>query len=199
MAKLKSLFQLRDLGLNTPELLLQIPQFMTEWDKNEEWRHWAAKIVAKRSESGGHLPKISIRTERDGEFKTPHLPNIEFSQAYNEIRWLTHRGYAIYLFEGIDPKDCEIKGNLCLKSLDMAKGGILEYLKGPGTVRSLESTTPESLQFTKPSELPVSVDPIYRDYIKHKFFGDILEWSIYKKPVGLLKHYEIYWELRPWR
>lgn len=205
MGKITSLKQLAGVGLNTPELVMELPQFMPAAEKLAKWKSWATDQIALKPITS-ELPRLSIRTERDGEIKTPHYPNYDFKQVASLIKWLAKDGYGIYLFSGIDPKDCKLRGNLHISKSGI---GILEYMTGPGTVRDLEKSVPKATAIAYDPETkekifpgfkpPIEVDTVMLDYIKKDFFDWILEWSIYHVPVGTLRQHQIYWELRPWR
>jgi len=192
MGKLASLNELEDLGLNTPRLLLAL-------GAAEEAR---SKVIAWNNLKLSNRAKVSIRTENVNHgCLCPHHPNITQGKADAIIRDLVKRpGYEILIFEGIDPNDCLRRGNIVVPK-DLQKGIIVEYSEGPGTVRDLNRSDFKVLEIPWMAVIPDEVRPIVLTYATHrdKLVGRILEWSIYRNPVGKLKRNEIFWEIRPWQ
>jgi hypothetical protein len=189
MGKLESLKQLGNLGLNTPELLLEIRQFQDE--RHEVWKEFYSRVSGR----------ISVRTERDGEVKCPHHPNMILRTAADVVPKLIREGYRILVFRGIDPQDAAFRGNY---GIPPEGKPVIEWMSGPGTVRDLESIKHHSS--TDKHSLPAFVkDGIYWPlYMRAKggHFGDrgaIIEWSLYPYNVGQLMQKAIYWEIRPWQ
>lgn len=203
-SKVKSLEILDSLGFNTPNLLLRIPQFDDPHKKVEAWNNLKLPTSPEYPET-----RVSIRTQRDGEKKTPHYPNIREGEAEEKVRELAKAGYEILIFEAIDPKNCLLRGNLVRRSDRDAM--ILEWMEGPGTVRDLEKASKllhlEILLFSQEENLTYSVngipEPIW-PLVDHYFESpglahEILEWSYYNQPIGKLNQPTICWEFRGWR
>jgi hypothetical protein len=184
MSKLQSLQRLRDLGLNTPRLICSLQQYLSPKNKLSFWD----------SVDTPQDVRVSIRTERDGELICPHFPNITRRDANKYISKLAHQGYSIYIFEGINPLDCMRRGNIALFKDRI----IVEFLEGPGTVRDLEKAVPIHLDLKSWTELPISLRYLSYGLESQELWNQIIEWSIYKDPVGQLGRMDIYWEIRPW-
>lgn len=200
MPKLQTLEELSSLGFNTPNLLLAIKRGDDLDVRLGKWRDFS------KSYQGD---KVSIRTERDGEFTTPHMPNYPMDDAYEKVPSLIRAGYNVYLFDPIDPSECLRRGTICFNGSRL----VIEYLEGPGTVRDIEhkpDVISRQLEPTRHQGIPGMAfvvsheDPCHRIIEAYcseldRFRNQILEWSIYRNPVGKMKQREIYWELRRWR
>lgn len=203
MSKVQSLKMLEEMGLNTPELILSLGQF--DQDKPVKW-----EALLGRLESEDKEQRVSIRTERDGEVLCPHYPNITLRQADKRIRDLHREGYAIHIFRGIDPQDCRVKGNIVGRLTGQSTEYIMEFTVGPGTVREVDRNTPQTARAINHGELQSEVtDQVIKYALNHvlelyrlhhnRIQGEILEWSHYNVPVGRLKNYLIFWEMRAWK
>lgn len=190
MAKIQSLKRLAEMGLNTPKILLEIPQFATL--KHNIWADFYLH--------GGHH-KVSIRTERDGEFICPHYPNIPLKDADRRVRELIHDGFAIYIMAPIDPSECHCRGNLAGPS--DSDTFIFEFLDGPGTVRDLETSSNviheqfKTLNDLKRVDLQEIAQKVFAKLPTIR--GKVIEWSYYRNPVGQLEENTIFWEIRQWQ
>jgi hypothetical protein len=187
MGKLASLEELERRGLNTPLLLLELKQF--EENKLDKWK-------AFYSEAQG---KVSIRTERDGEKLCPFRPNISLHRAAAEMPDFIKKGYRILVFRGIDPNDSLFCGNFA----HTGKKFIVEWIKGPGTVRELESSSRlNHVSVDTDKTLGKVIHPaqtlldVLRFTVKE---NELFEWSIYSKEVGKHPDHLIFWEIRSWR
>lgn len=211
MGKIQAIQYLDRLGLNTPELLLTMSQFLDKDKKAVIWESALAKLNQEDKDQ-----KVSIRTERDGEVLCPHHPNISLGEADKRVRDLYRSGYSIHIFRGINPDQCWVKGNAYRIQHEENNRYGSEFIVGPGTVRSLEGKTPENYTakildgglvvfLDKSNKFPKSVEDalrqVFRTYHKHRdtFKTDILEWSYYTLPVGKMKEHFIFWELRTWK
>lgn len=200
MPKIQSIKELEALGFNTPNLLISLDKTLDREQRIDAWRLF--KI------SRGDL-NVSIRTERDGEYTTPHLPNISIRKADEKILDLIRDGYVIHVFDPIDPLECLHRGTVCFNGVKL----VIEFLSGPGTVRDLEYSPDVKhieLNPTRHAGFPGPAFHIPHEAIwlapaeaycseLNRFRNHILEWSIYRNPVGKLKQREIYWELRRWQ
>lgn len=214
MAKVQTIKLLDEWGFNTPELILNMSQF--EENKPVIWEGKLAKLSEEEPSQ-----RVSIRTERDGEVLCPHYPNISLGDADKRIRDLHKKGYAIYIFRGIDPVDARVKGNI-YRAITGTHGEYhCEFTVGPGTVRSLDKEAPEvyyakirdsiqgeqevivlrnSLGVMKPDLMGIFHWLILKyHHEKEKLGTDILEWSYYNIPVGKMRDHYIFWELRRWK
>ena len=187
--KLSSLEVLDSHGINTPKLLEAINS--------------RAEIISKHARIKRlKTPIVSVRTERNGDFNCPHYPNYRVEY----VPWdsLFHNRYHVLVFEAIDPQDCEVKGNCYMDR--MGDRFIVEAKEGPGTVRGMKIPTTIKIpitQFVSSTHIVSSFDimKVLENYMRiaKDFEGDIMEWSIYKNPVGKKQEKFIAWELRPWK
>lgn len=199
MPKIQTINELNKLGFNTPEILQIIGRGPDFQERLKIWNDFYAD----------HNGKVSIRTERDGEYTTPHFPNISLKDAHEKVPALLRNGYSVYIFSPIDPSECLQRGTICFNGTAL----VIEWLDGPGTVRDLEkSSEVKNMQFKpiKHSDFPGPVFVFPKEYPwervaeaycseLNRFRNQILEWSIYRNPVGKMKQREIYWELRRWQ
>ena len=205
-SKITSLTILENLGFNVPKLLLHLPQFEDRKTKIEKWNNLLLPVPPEYPEV-----RLSIRTQRDGETNTPHYANIREGHADQVVRDLSRDGYEILIFEGIDPKDCLLRGNMVRRPDTPAL--TLEWKEGPGTVRDLEKATPEPLMNLSipltvqgeevtfnPSGIPKGIVGLVNHYFTVPYLAfKILEWSYYNKPIGKKHEQTIAWEIREWR
>jgi hypothetical protein len=196
MGKIDSILELQSWGFNIPNLLLTIPVPVGgSKAKNALIQAWIHQRV--RCEQRG-IKRVSIRTEKLGHTLCPHHPNIPLSQVSRILGQCILAGYSIYIFEGIDPADCKVRGNIYRDT--QSSFVELEVLNGPGTVRDLEHSSGIMRISFKEAELREDcITPIVKKFLSQpELHNRILEWSIYNKPVGHLQQHEIYWEHRPW-
>lgn len=197
MRKVHSLIQLEELGLNTPKRLISLSQFMPSEAKIQSWRDLKATLSQRRDY------KVSLRTERDGEFKTPHYPNIDLETASEHMAKLCQEGYAILICKGIDPHFARFAGNIAFHDKTKIT---CEWLEGCVTVRDLEKSTPNKWEYDAtenkavvfPNPIGKILGPLYPALSRKTLEGKIFEWSIYSTPVGEYLDSVIFWEIRPW-
>lgn len=204
MGKFRDIEILHNLGFNTPNVLLNLPQFD---DKIEKHRMWKAISINESPEYPN--PRVSIRTCRDGENLCPFHPNVPLEAAEKLVPELIEEGYEVMISEGIDPVNCLLRGNVVRRPDKPVV--TLEWINGPGTVRDLEkATTIQHLsltiyqgvneEFIDLDAIPVEIRPLVKAYFETPSFAHkILEWSFYNRPVGRKKQPEICWEIREWR
>jgi len=143
---------------------------------------------------------ISLRSWKKGKHLCPFYPN----QTQDQLLQIMNRDWdklkgmdEIILSEGIDPEESQMAG----KILDTEKEYLIEYFKGPGTVRKLDTITPMSQRFSKRGKiLPrESYEWLSLLVVAKAFFraypGTIIEWSRYPYKVGKKKENFIYWEV----
>jgi len=118
------------------------------------------------------------------------------------MRILYKQGYAIYVFDGIDPDRCYMKGTAYWdQKADFMK---VEYTMGSGTVRSNDTSLIQRAEISKKAIVggskPLKFDGLIIAWrkIPEEFQNEILEWSEYVDPVGRLRQHWVFWELRPW-
>lgn len=213
MGKIHSIKQLDSMGLNVPELLLEIGQF--DQNKAVTWEGFYLKEGARTRtslEEKSGAARLSIRTERDGEVLCPHYPNITLRQSDTKVRSLHRKGYGIYIFRGINPQNCIAKGNVFWRKQGEAVEFVVEYTTGGGTVRDNEGATIESF-ITQEGRLQQDVTRISGDQVraalvelltvvaanKDSFANSIVEWSYYNRPIGKRNLKLIFWEIRAWK
>ena len=202
-SKSKSLEILENLGFNTPNLLIRIPQFDSPGQKLASWLNLKVPTSPEYPE-----PRVSIRTNRDGETRTPHFPNVKESEADKIVADLARAGYEILIFEAIDPANCLLRGNLVRRPDQPVMS--LEWMEGPGTVRDLEGleglrhldmllhgegdAVSFPLDGIPPDIRSLAIQYFNTPYLAYK----ILEWSLYNQPIGKMKSPIICWEFREW-
>lgn len=153
--------------------------------------------------------RMSVRTFKRGvpTILAPHFPNIVIDKAIlDKVKALLKQSFQVIISEPIDPSDCLWRGNIVY--ID-DKEWLLEYAKGPGTVREMEKLDSGEIKRIKQFSYNIPVVPsrvtelgLKGDSVvsiaKSLFWGTpiLLEWSIYKHPVGYRNRELIFWELR---
>jgi len=194
MRKMDSLFKLDVMGLNIPEILHYIPA------KSTPEHELQLKHVLQQEQRHAH--KLSIRTEKPGQFKSPFLPNAEVPKVREFLKSLMGGGYEILLCKGL-PTNSIIRGN-CVPSLH---NNYFEYLAGPGTVRDIDEggRTPKTLTLPWGHYVPNmgtilagAFQKVNSHLFPHRFeLGHkIIEFTVFSKPVGILQQNTIFWEVR---
>jgi hypothetical protein len=194
MKKREAIWELEMIGLNVPEVLHY-------QDKNptEEQNLLLTSILhsAQRSNT-----KLSIRTERDGEFKSPFLPNASVPDVRKFLTTFDHSLYSIMVCKGL-PTNSIIRGN-CVPS---SAFNTIEYRTGNGTVRDIDEAgrTPSHIRLPWGMAPPgvagevSSAIQLLNSFLCPKRFdvlNRIVEFSVFKKPVGLRHDKVIFWEVR---
>jgi hypothetical protein len=192
MEKLKSLYRLDSLNLNTPEILHYQGPEPTEADILRV-SHLLQSMKGKR---------ISIRTEKEGEFKSPFLPNALVPDAREFLLRLVGKGYHILITKGV-PTNSIVRGN-CVPN---SSSNYFEYLTGIGTVRDIDESgrNPKNLtlvwgQF--PNQLGGVVGSalqMVNSFLfprRFDFTNEIVEFSVFSKGVGVKQDKVIFWEVR---
>lgn len=194
MKKLDSIYRLDSLGLNVPEILHYHPLTPTPEDELK------LKHVLAQEQRQGH--RISVRTEKPDEFKSPFCPNSDIPTARKFIDGVLGKGYEILICRGL-PTNSLIRGN-CVPS---SKSNYFEYLTGPGTVRDIDESgrTPKTIdlrwgQYPEGVSQPVSsgLQLINSRLFPQRFElgNEVVEFTVFSKPVGILQNKEIFWEVR---
>lgn len=212
MNKWDSLVFLREHGLNTPNSTLFIPTL-----SHTETLFKLRKTLKEQSSSED---KVSIRTFKlssECSFKEAFFPNVtvDFSLISRLMSLLEEKSFLI-ISSPIDPQDCLFRG--CIqyqgKNFFGRSQFLIEYLEGPGTVRDLEYAKGKEIKQIEIGFHPGDWTPLKEvlgltglllsgnaDKIASALIGEgysqfILEWSIYKKFVGIRKEKLIFWHLR---
>jgi len=183
---------LRMRGFNTPRLIKEIKT--------------PKELIIFESENKGK--KYSIRSQVSNSKKRsemgPHFPNVDISLIVSDLFNSLKKGYDLLVYEPIDPKLCERKGNILIDKIK--ETFLVEFSMGSGTVRSLESEHPNLIREIKGplrdwvnkeknEDFLFAGHPIVKMLaIPFKCF--ILEFSEYSIPVGIKKMKGIFWELR---
>lgn len=148
--------------------------------------------------------KFSFRTLRKDRisFSEPFFPNVALDYSIIEALCdLIDGGYYIIISDSIDPEGTLFKGNLLMRSKN---NWMIEGTYGKGTVRDLEFTKPDKvIVMVKGDDLTQlgTLSDRFRQLVmsgSQLFWGVpiIIEFSIYKFPVGVKNESLIYWELR---
>jgi len=134
----------------------------------------------------------------------PHFPNADISLIVLDLFNALKMGYDLLVYEAVDPKFCERKGNILIDKIK--ETFLVEFSIGPGTVRSLENEHPNLIREIKGpikdwvnkeknEDFLFAGHPLVKMLtIPFKCF--ILEFSEYSIPVGIKKMKGIFWELR---
>ena len=194
MNKMKSLYFLEALHLNVPEILHYQGPEPNDAD--------ALKLSHTLQAIQRHGGRISIRTEKDGEFKSPFLPNSPITDARQFLSSLEGKKYHILITKGV-PTNSIIRGN-CVPT---SHSNYFEYLTGNGTVRDIDEggRSPHNLvlvwgQFpTQLGSQTGSAIQMVNSYLFPKRFdvlNKIVEFSVFSKPVGIRQDKVIFWEVR---
>lgn len=196
MKKRDSLYRLDAMHLNVPEILQYLPVSPTPED-----RFNLDHILHTIQRSHGRL---SVRTEKPNEFKSPFLPNALIPEVRKFLQEIDGKGYETLITKGT-PTDCIIRGN-CVPGTDT---NYFEYLAGKGTVRDIDQSgrTPKTVRLvwgTNPGDIGTNIAAALqlvnsRLWPKRfEFSQEIVEFSVYSKPVGILGDRVIFWEVRPY-
>jgi hypothetical protein len=194
--KLESLKNLYKLGLNTPDVVLVIPEHEAFNSRLAAWE--MVKGDLKKQGSDHRVPRYSLRTTRGKENTTPHHPNLAWDRCCKVVPQLIKEGYEVIIQRGINPKLCYFKGNFVHRDRKI----LIEYIPGPGTVRDLDKAKKiEVLDVPADYLFPEFLQPVVNDLIilLPQWSNYIFEWSIYRDLVGKQKQHQIYWEIRPWQ
>jgi hypothetical protein len=195
MEKVKSIYLLDSMGLNVPEILHYQGFPPTEADKAK------LPFLLDSLEKNNDI-KVSIRTEKPGQFKSPFRPNIDVSEARRFISELEGQGYSICVSRGV-PTNSIVRGNCVPTSYT----NYFEYLEGQGTVRDIDEggRSPKSTRVvwgTYPTNTSKEVGSALQRvnsllYPKRFDLGDkVVEFSVFRKPVGVRQDFAIFWEIR---
>ncbi len=143
---------------------------------------------------------ISLRSWKEKMHLCPFYPNRptgEILQIIND-EWSKLKGMdEIIISQGINPEDSVMAG----KIMDWDNEYVVEYFKGPGTVRKLDTITPLTERFPKRGMILSQVNKGWAPlYIAAKAFfraypGTIIEWSYYPYKIGKKNENWIYWEV----
>jgi len=190
MSKADTLDLLEAHGMNTVDRIVVRKPFKAE------------QLIVKFMTSPHNV--ISLRSWKKGKHLCPFYPN----QTQDQLLQIMNKDWdklkvmdEIILSEGIDPEKSQMAG----KILDTGNEYLVEYFKGPGTVRKLDTITPLTKRL--PRKLTLGVDAVKDDfkiwaplYIAAKAFfraypGTILEWSKYPNKIGKKKENFIFWEV----
>ena len=188
-SKIERIKELRKHNLNTPDYIL--------FKEISELRKFLRR--KKRGE------KISLRTyskiDEIREFQNPFFPNTcvgEIMKYLDKMKDLN-----IIVSKPIDPKDSEWAGNIGFSQSKI----LLEFGKGPGTVRELvvkkkpEYSIQTNLEnFLMDIDIPKLQEPImFLSQSNISLENRIFEVSIYNTLIGWKKEKIIFWEFRPFK
>lgn len=183
MKKSDSLYYMQSLGFNTLDC------FITK------------EFLQAKAYLENHLEdKMSIRTERGDEFQCPFYYAVKGEDLIPIAKKHIDEGYKLLIYPYLDYKDSLAYGTIAI----LRDGStLIEWVNGSGLVRDLD-TNPEKITAVLPpgltrlsankmiNEIIVEV----RELLYHEVDPLIVEWSLYKYPVGILQHNVVYWELR---
>lgn len=198
MEKVKSLYRLETIGLNVPDILHFQGYPPTAAD---DARLFHLLDTLDKDPNA----RVSVRTEKEGEFKSPFRPNITASEARDFISSLGGQGYEVLICKGL-PTNSTVRGN-CVPT---AHSNYFEYLTGDGTVRDIDQSgrTPITTRLiwgVRPTgltrEVAEALQLVNTTLFNKKFDfnNEILEFSVFRKPVGIRHERVIFWEIRAWR
>lgn len=194
--KYNSLCFLKEKGINTPNFRL-----IKDVDSLER------ELINNQGK------KVSIRTFHPEKLKTTlmtHLPNVPVGPIIESRCYeLLEEGFYLILSDPIDPVDCITRGNIVYY---FQNEWLMEFAEGPGTVREMESLSPTDIKRISEQPFnrntPRARDKVYSELgmkglsvvntIQSIYWGTpiLLEWSIYRRPVGFRERELIFWELR---
>ena len=182
MRKSESIFHLQSLGLNTLDCFI-----------TRDFRQAKAYLE-------NHLDdKMSIRTERRDEFLCPFYYGQPGRNLITIAKERTDEGYLLLIYHYLDWRD-----SIAYGSIGLPKDGttIVEFVDEPGLVRDLYSHQKRISLILRPGLAMVPnnlwLNTIIRE-VQECCYSEsscVVEWSLYKYPVGILQKPVIYWELR---
>lgn len=182
-------------------------------DLKEELKSAMGRIISSEK-------RISIRTFKlplGSSFKDVFFPNVLIDDSLIEkLIPLLFGGYFLILSSPIDPQDCLLRGCIHYRGKNFFERSqfLIEYLEGPGTVRDLEHAEGKKIKSLEVGFHPGDWTPLREAFgligllllsnadrivsvlSQESKWEFILEWSIYKKPVGIKKECLIFWHLR---